>query len=134
MIDYQRLDNGINYNTTKPINYGGVQLGEGKDRVIMRTIDSYNFDNIDLIKLDIEGCEELALYGALNTIKKWRPYILYEKRDDKYVTQSMKNIMSIDDDIINGNTIQYIMNILNYKWINFEPNDCNCLLIPKEKF
>ena len=51
------MKNGIEYHTLNPMNYGGVQLGEGSEKVIMRTIDSYNLEDIDYIKIDIEGWE-----------------------------------------------------------------------------
>jgi len=43
------------------------------------TLDSYNFDNIGFIKVDIEGMEEKALRGGINTIKNNNyPPILFE--------------------------------------------------------
>ncbi len=134
VIDGMKLKNGIKYNTKELVNYGGVQLGEGTEKVIMRTIDSYNLNDIDYIKIDIEGCEELALYGAFNTIKKCRPVIIFEYRVDKCITSSMKNMMPIDENIINFKTVKRIELELDYKFIhdyNYYGNDS--LLIPKEK-
>jgi len=42
------------------------------------TLDSYNFDNIDLIKIDVEGSEDELIKGAENTIKKYLPVIAVE--------------------------------------------------------
>ena len=44
------------------------------------TIDSFEFDDVDLICLDIEGGELGALRGAEQTIERSRPTILYEER------------------------------------------------------
>jgi FkbM family methyltransferase len=52
-----------------------VVVGDGFDIV---TIDSFNFKDVDLIQLDIEGFEHFALLGALETIKKYSPAICVE--------------------------------------------------------
>ena len=46
----------------------------------MKTIDSFNFENVDYIKLDIQGYELLALHGAKNTILKYKPIINIEQK------------------------------------------------------
>ena len=42
------------------------------------TLDSLNFKNVSLIKIDVEGGEKKVLKGAKNTIKNNRPIILIE--------------------------------------------------------
>lgn len=43
------------------------------------TLDSYNFDNVGLIKVDVEGLEERVLRGAISTIiRNNYPPILFE--------------------------------------------------------
>ena len=42
------------------------------------TIDSYDFDEIDFIKVDTEGHELCVLEGAINTIIKYKPSIFIE--------------------------------------------------------
>lgn len=42
------------------------------------TIDSLNLDRCSLIKLDLEGYELLALMGALDTLKRCKPFIIME--------------------------------------------------------
>jgi len=44
----------------------------------VRTLDSFNFNNVDCIKLDIEEHEYYALLGAVETIKKWKPVLVME--------------------------------------------------------
>jgi FkbM family methyltransferase len=53
------------------------------------TIDDFvqqnNLDRVDFIKMDIEGAENLALKGAIQTIKKYRPKLaiaIYHSIDD----------------------------------------------------
>jgi len=43
-----------------------------------RTIDSYDFDNVDAIKIDVEGSELLVMQGAEGTIRKHRPSVQVE--------------------------------------------------------
>lgn len=133
-IDGMVLKNGLQYDINDKINYGGVQLGEGNEKVIMRTIDSYNFQDIDYIKIDIEGCEELAIYGSLESIKRCRPVIVFEYRSDKRITESMKKMMPISNDIINFKTIHKIEKELEYKFIHdIKKYGNDSLLIPNEK-
>lgn len=49
-------------------------------RVQVRTIDSYGFEGVGLMKLDIQGAEYLALRGAEATIRRCRPVILIEEK------------------------------------------------------
>jgi FkbM family methyltransferase len=45
-----------------------------------RTLDSFEFDAVDLIKLDIQGAEYVALVGARETILRHRPVIMVEEK------------------------------------------------------
>lgn len=51
---------------------------EVKGMIPMMTIDSFNFQDVDLIALDVEGHEYQALKGAQETIAKWKPVIIIE--------------------------------------------------------
>ena len=42
------------------------------------TIDSLNLENLDFIKLDVEGYEPKAIAGGINTISKYKPVITLE--------------------------------------------------------
>jgi FkbM family methyltransferase len=46
--------------------------------VKMKPLDKYNFKNISIIKIDVEGHELSVLNGAINTIKLNKPKILIE--------------------------------------------------------
>ncbi len=64
---------------TVPGNAGAHYVhGDGACPVI--TIDSLNLPTCDLICLDVEGYEPLALRGAEQTIRKHRPVIMIEEK------------------------------------------------------
>ena len=46
--------------------------------VPVRPLDDYKLDNVEVIKIDVEGREVPALAGAARTIERWRPSILVE--------------------------------------------------------
>ena len=46
------------------------------------TLDSFNFTDVDFIKIDVEHYEFQALKGAYNTIKQYKPTILLELKSD----------------------------------------------------
>lgn len=47
-------------------------------KVPARTIDSYKFDDVDAIKIDVEGSELLVIEGAKDTIDRCRPSVQVE--------------------------------------------------------
>lgn len=62
------------------------EMGFGDARLIkrdvpMRTLDSYAFEQVDFIKIDVEGLEEDVLAGAMQTIQERQPAILVELVD-----------------------------------------------------
>jgi FkbM family methyltransferase len=82
-----------------------------------RRLDSFTFDYVDLIKIDVEGWELNVLQGAIDTINKFRPVLMIEKLSEEKSNKSLhryndtdyqklikdinyKEIVSIDDDII----------------------------------
>lgn len=57
-----------------------IKLRESQNLVPVpaRTIDSYNFEEVDAIKIDVEGSELLVMQGAKDTIERCRPSIQVE--------------------------------------------------------
>ncbi|MBC8435906.1 MAG: FkbM family methyltransferase, partial [Proteobacteria bacterium] len=45
-----------------------------------RTLDSFKLDNVDFIKIDVDGFEDKVLIGAKRTIKKFNPVINIEMK------------------------------------------------------
>lgn len=60
-------------------NSGATQLRESHIGTIqVRPLDIFNFEDVDLLWLDVEGFEVKALLGARETIKKYSPVIVAE--------------------------------------------------------
>lgn len=105
---FQLLDDAY----TQPSKKAPRQIYE----IVSRKLDSFTFDKIDLIKVDVEGWEFEVLKGAANTIQLHRPVLLIEftggnskKSLHKYDVAEYHNFMnsinykavvSIDDDTI----------------------------------
>lgn len=64
----------------KTVNGRDIKRNTGYERVTVeqRTLDSYNFEDVDIIKIDVEGYELQVLEGAQQTIEKNRPIIQIE--------------------------------------------------------
>jgi hypothetical protein len=48
--------------------------------VEMKTLDSFNFSEIDFIKIDVEQAEMDVISGSVETIKKNLPVIMFENK------------------------------------------------------
>lgn len=65
------------------LNYGYASLSNEFDEMIKikikkRTLDSFNLNNVDFIKIDVEGHEAEVIEGGLKTISENKPLILIE--------------------------------------------------------
>lgn len=58
-------------------NSGKTALTAGRS-VRVHSIDSYGFQNVSLIKIDVEGYESQVLLGAVDTIVRCQPTIVFE--------------------------------------------------------
>lgn len=56
----------------------------GKGKIPLKTLDSFNFNDVDLIKIDVEGFEGEILEGALSTIERNRPVLVIEQQKHEY--------------------------------------------------
>jgi len=78
VLDGDNAGKNIEYGTGKRFNLGGLQIGDGGEEIETITVDSLNLQSCDYIKIDVEGFEPLVLMGAEQTIKKFKPVILFE--------------------------------------------------------
>lgn len=81
------------------INPGGATLDDtvnnidhASEIIELDILDNYQFDRLDLIKIDIEGAELSAMRGAIKTIKKHRPVILSE-----IISEQLKRVSGGDE-------------------------------------
>jgi FkbM family methyltransferase len=117
-------------------NYGGLELGhwtEGEPVDII-TIDSLDLPNCNFIKMDVEGMEQIALEGAVNTIKSFRPY-MYVENDRKEKSDGLVRFI----DSLNYDMYWHLTKIYNQN--NFANNSenifgevvsVNMLCVPRE--
>ena len=60
--------------------YGSTRILEDKDGTIeLKTLDSLDFDHIDVLKIDVEGRELHVLQGSNNVLKNLSPLIVIER-------------------------------------------------------
>jgi FkbM family methyltransferase len=70
---------------TNPVSCGDstVNVGQAGDAVgeaQMRTLDSFGWDDIDLIKCDNEGFEYFVMLGATETLLRCKPTVIVEQK------------------------------------------------------
>ena len=58
---------------------GGTIVEHGDKDVEQKRLDDYNFDEVDYLKIDVEGHELKVLKGAIATIEKCNPVIVIEE-------------------------------------------------------
>lgn len=111
------------------VNNGALRLSPFKNKQIIgevslsRTIDSFNFKQINFIKMDIQGSEIMALAGAKRTIKKSRPTMFIE-------------IEQIHLEALGYTTIQLIEKIRSFQYVIYRINAnsfVDHLCVPIEK-
>jgi FkbM family methyltransferase len=87
-----------------------------KIEVKTRTLDSYEFDQLDFIKIDVEWFELRVLQGAENTIRKHKP-IMYIEMSDTEAYTFMKEL-DLDYRIIYSHGVNRLYKIdMSQEWI-----------------
>lgn len=108
----------------KNTNCGGHNLILNKIRMNDKQIeteifklDNFNFNNISLIKIDVEGMEDKVLNGAIETIKRNKPIIILEIMGGiNYLIANEEQKEKIH------NTINILINI-GYNWKHISQHD-----------
>jgi FkbM family methyltransferase len=66
---------------------GGLDTGGthvcGDGDIEMRTLDSFNLQHVDFVKIDCEGYELQVVEGAVETLKRWKPCVIVEQKAHK---------------------------------------------------
>ncbi|MBK23170.1 MAG: hypothetical protein CME70_04115 [Halobacteriovorax sp.] len=106
-------------------------------KVKLKTLDSYNFEKVDFMKVDVQGAEKLFIQGAKQTIQKFRPKMLIEvsskeslsflKFLEKETGISYEVFSSEKEGLLTENDLSSLVDIFSGKGIE----DCNYLYVPK---
>ena len=78
----------VNYSGHHNVNFGGIGITNDLqgEQIELRTVDSMDFKDVTYMKIDVEGAETLVVYGARDTIQKYRPNLLIEQSDKNLVS------------------------------------------------
>lgn len=68
----------LNFNPQSTFSTHVTKNKDGNAKI--KTLDSFNFVDIDFIKIDAEGFEPFIINGGIKTIEKYNPVILYERK------------------------------------------------------
>lgn len=60
----------------------GVDLSGNGVEVEMKTLDEFNFPDVDFLKIDCEGFEIFVLQGGVETLKRCKPVIMVEQKPE----------------------------------------------------
>jgi FkbM family methyltransferase len=78
-------------------NEGGTPVDKGGEKAELRTLDSFGFSNVSMLKIDVEGFEDAVLDGAKETIERSKPVILIEiLGGHRYATATSEQRARID--------------------------------------
>jgi FkbM family methyltransferase len=61
------------------ISSGGTYVS-GAGAIPMRTLDSFEFTDVDFVKIDCEGYEEQVVQGGRETLLRWKPCVIVEQK------------------------------------------------------
>jgi hypothetical protein len=78
-------------------NEGGTKIGHGGDKAELRTIDSFGFRKVSLIKIDVEGFEDDVIEGAKETIQRYHPILIVEIAKGKDYQKASPRIKALID-------------------------------------
>jgi FkbM family methyltransferase len=89
------------------------EIEEGNDYIPMVMIDSFEFDDVGMMQLDVEGFEMDALEGAKKTIKKNRPVLMIET--------------------IEPGKVEKFLSKFSYRLLQPMGNEMDYIYVPKER-
>lgn len=96
--------------TDKNIHFGSMHVGIGDEKSRMTTIDELRL-NISAMKVDIEGAEPLAFYGARETIKRCMPVIVFERNENTISPEMIKSLHPVNEEAVHFNILEYCLSL-----------------------
>lgn len=83
--------------------------------VDVKTLDSFNIQNVSLIKIDVEGNEDNVLLGTVKTIKKWKPVMIVRIQGGvTYLTASPGQKICIEKSIALIESLKYKVQLIHF--------------------
>jgi FkbM family methyltransferase len=123
------------YHSKDWVNFGDVHVGLGfekSEKVEIKKLDSFDFENVSVIKIDVQGFELDVIEGAEKTINKHRPVIFIEIEENqlqKYGKTSEDVIQKLEG------FGYYVQRFLEDLPFFTESGKClDFFAVPKEKF
>lgn len=89
----------IRYDGSAFGNYGGVQIGTDGEAVDALALDALADLPIVYMKVDVEGAERLAFFGAQSLLARHRPVILFEQRPDRQLPASVLDALRVPAEV-----------------------------------
>lgn len=74
----------------------GDSFIDGDGDIPMFTLDSFNLEHVDFIKIDNEGYELFVLRGAVETLSRCRPVVIVEQKPGKAKQFGLPDIGAVD--------------------------------------
>ena len=87
---------GVEHDASASIENTGLMSGRN-EVVPLETLDSYGFQDVKLIKIDVEGHEQRVIRGAATTLELSRPAVLVEieqRHNDKPILEVFEQIQA----------------------------------------
>ena len=115
------------YDYNKTMNFGSVEFTREQkeglhqvrgnnprkvEYVTVYTLDSFKFERLDLLKIDVEGMESDVLTGAIETIKRCKPIMFIEwlKSDKSALENTIRSLGYTIEDLGNDFLCRPIVN------------------------
>ncbi len=76
-------------------------------KIQVKALDSLNLQKVDFIKLDVEGYEWNVIAGGMNTIKRYKPTIIFEYSPDYFRRAGNNDGNKILNFMIDNNYVMY---------------------------
>jgi FkbM family methyltransferase len=90
------INGRIGFNASSNSQCSKINLEENENTIETRTLDSYNFKDVAIIKIDVEGHEVQVLEGSVDTINRNRPIILLEYHKEANSSEMFGLIKQLD--------------------------------------
>lgn len=105
---------------------GKVVVNSDSGNVKAIAVDDLNLNNVDFIKIDVDGPDRLVLKGCLNTIKKCNPviYIEYGTEQLDWEKRYNNNVLTKSEDL---------WGMLKPHYKEYTGLENNIILVPTEK-